>query len=87
MAKSDRAQTGAKSHDVHTWIARDAKSGRFVEVKSARTSPSAVVIERVPSNNRKIDERRPGRFRGQLVIGPEFFEPLSDDDLAELSDT
>jgi antitoxin (DNA-binding transcriptional repressor) of toxin-antitoxin stability system len=27
-------------------------------------------------------KRRAGAFKGQFTVGPEFFEPMSDDDLA-----
>jgi hypothetical protein len=30
-------------------------------------------------------ERRPGRFRHSLTVGPEFFEPLSEEELSELN--
>ncbi|WP_288430086.1 hypothetical protein [uncultured Agrobacterium sp.] len=28
-------------------------------------------------------KRTPGRFKGALAVGPEFFEPLSEDELRE----
>ena len=30
-------------------------------------------------------KRKPGRFKGKLIVGPEFFKPLSDDELKELT--
>lgn len=30
-------------------------------------------------------KRTSGRFKGKLIVGPEFFEPLSEEDLRELT--
>lgn len=30
-------------------------------------------------------QRRPGRFKGKLVVGAEFFDPLTDEELKEFS--
>lgn len=85
MSKSEPAKSASKAAGSEAWIARDAKSGRFVEVKSANRRLSTSVLER--TMNASGDERRPGRFKGVLVVGREFFEPLSEDDLAELNGT
>ena len=81
MAKSDRVEPAINSRNSQIWIARDSRSGHFVEVRSSRTSsfPKDAVgpDSRLP--------RRPGRFKGRLNVGPEFFEPLSEDDLADLN--
>lgn len=36
----------------------------------------------VPHEKRR---RVPGRFKGVLVVGPEFFEPLTEDELKEFA--
>ncbi|CAN7374953.1 hypothetical protein [Rhizobium sp. LjRoot254] len=83
MAKSGRQES--KSTGSQTWIARDARSGRFVEIKSAKGSQAAVVLERLAAKSKVVSDRRPGRFKGVLSIGPEFFEPLSEKELKELN--
>jgi len=79
MAKPNRAET-TKSGRTGIWIARDAKSGRFIEMKSSRTSS---LLESTVTKADGVAERRPGRFKGVLTVGPEFFEPLSTVELAE----
>ncbi|UVC10915.1 hypothetical protein IHQ71_10215 [Rhizobium sp. TH2] len=80
MARSGRQES--KSTGSQTWIARDAKSGRFVEIKSAKGS---AVAEGQAAKRKAVPDRRPGRFKGVLSVGPEFFEPLSEKDLEELN--
>jgi hypothetical protein len=33
----------------------------------------------------RATKKKPGRLKGKLEIGPEFFEPLSDDEIKELT--
>jgi hypothetical protein len=41
--------------------------------------------EELTSASQPKEARTPGRFKGRLVVGPEFFEPLSDEELRELT--
>ena len=83
MPKATSVKTGSESTREGTWIARDSKSGRFVEIKRASRQPAGTVVEESPMANSKR-ERRPGRLKGKLTVGSEFFEPLSESDLAAL---
>ena len=49
------------------------------EVVLARGKEPAVRLVPVPPPR---PERQPGRLAGRITIGPEFFEPLPDDELA-----
>lgn len=49
------------------------------EIVLARGETPAVRLVPVP---REQPGRRPGRLEGKIWIGPEFFEPLPDDELA-----
>lgn len=51
------------------------------EVILARGDTPAVRLVPVPTP-REQPERRPGRLKGQVFVGPEFFEPLPDEELA-----
>jgi len=42
---------------------------------------STPVVRLVPLAPAKRRRRKPGAWRGKLVVGPEFFEPLSDQEL------
>jgi prevent-host-death family protein len=42
-------------------------------------SRGAVPVVRLVPVEPPPRERRPGSWRGRLVVGPEFFEPLPDD--------
>lgn len=83
MAKSGRQESN--STGSQTWIARDAKSGRFVKIEVAKRLPATTIIERHTAKSKAVSDRRPGRFKGVLSVGPEFFEPLSEKDLKELN--
>jgi hypothetical protein len=83
MTESRRQEP--KSTGSSTWIARDAKSGRFVEVKSAKRLPATTTHENLAAKNEVMPDRRPGRFKGVLTVGPEFFEPFSEEELEELN--
>lgn len=38
-----------------------------------------------PVTGRHKQKRTPGRFKGALAVGPEFFEPLTDDELKDFT--
>lgn len=38
-----------------------------------------------PVTSRRKLERTPGRFKGALAVGPEFFEPFTDDELKDFT--
>ncbi|WP_143239981.1 hypothetical protein [Agrobacterium sp. DSM 25558] len=38
-----------------------------------------------PTTSAAKPRRVPGRFKGALVVGPQFFEPLTDDELKEFA--
>jgi antitoxin (DNA-binding transcriptional repressor) of toxin-antitoxin stability system len=65
----------AKTH-LSDLVAR-AEAGE--EVILARGKEPAVRLVPVPREERR---RRPGRLKGRLVVGPEFFEPLPEEELA-----
>jgi hypothetical protein len=77
MPKANPTKSGTSSTRQSPWIARDEKSGRFVEVGGVSQLPSS-------SATTSGAERRPGRFKGVLTVGPEFFEALSEGELAAL---
>lgn len=71
------------------FVARSADTGRFLEVKAAsgkffgsRMEPTASKTP-APEKDPAAVPRRPGRMKGRFVIGPEFFEPLTDAELRE----
>jgi antitoxin (DNA-binding transcriptional repressor) of toxin-antitoxin stability system len=64
----------AKTH-LSDLVAR-AESGE--EVILARGKEPAVRLVPIPREERR---RRPGRLKGRLVVGPEFFEPLPEEEL------
>jgi antitoxin (DNA-binding transcriptional repressor) of toxin-antitoxin stability system len=49
------------------------------EVILTRGKEPVVRLVPVP---RPHSERRPGRLAGRITVGPEFFDPLPDDELA-----
>jgi antitoxin (DNA-binding transcriptional repressor) of toxin-antitoxin stability system len=65
----------AKTH-LSDLVAR-AEAGE--EVILARGKEPAVRLVPIP---REDQRRRPGRLKGRLVVGPEFFEPLPEEELA-----
>lgn len=83
MPKSDPAKSGSNATGSERWVIRDKKSGRFVQIRSSDGRLQTTVREN-PTQAISGIKRRPGRYKGVLTIGPEFFEPLSEDDLAEL---
>ncbi|HEX6015315.1 MAG TPA: hypothetical protein VFY87_26655 [Geminicoccaceae bacterium] len=65
----------AKAH-LPELVAR-AEAGE--EVVLAHGEKAAVRLVAVP---REQPRRRPGRLKGKLSVGPEFFEPLPEEELA-----
>ena len=69
-------------HEAKTHLSRlleEVEKGGEVVI-SRRDKPIArlVPIAQPPPQ----PERKPGRFAGQFELGPAFFEPMSDEDLA-----
>ena len=65
----------AKTH-LSDLVAR-AEAGE--EVVLARGAKPAARLVAVPATGPR---RRPGRLRGRVAVGPEFFEPLPEEELA-----
>jgi antitoxin (DNA-binding transcriptional repressor) of toxin-antitoxin stability system len=65
----------AKTH-LSELVAR-AEAGE--EVVLARGKEAAVRLVAIP---REQPRRRPGRLKGKLSVGPEFFEPLPEEEVA-----
>lgn len=73
--------------------------GRTVNVHEAKTNLSRLLAEVEAGNTVTIardgkpvaklvrakpaGKRKPGSWRGKITIGPEFFEPLPEDELAQ----
>jgi hypothetical protein len=49
----------------------------LAELAEIRLNPAPIKAEK----RRRI----PGRFKGTLVVGPQFFEPLTEDELDEFA--
>lgn len=64
----------AKTH-LSDLVAR-AEAGEEVVVARGKTPAVRLVPMR-----RSLPQRRRGRLKGLIAIGPEFFEPLPDDEL------
>lgn len=83
MSKAKHALPASHKGGSGSWIARDGKSGKSIEVHGNKGN----VIEGKPgatvAATANAAVRRPGRFKGVLIVGPEFFEPLSDSELME----
>ena len=68
-------------HEAKTHLSRlleEVEKGGEVVI-SRRNKPIARLVAIEPSQ--KL-ERKPGRFAGQFELGPAFFEPLPEDELA-----
>jgi len=67
-------------HQAKTHLSRlleEVEKGGEVVI-SRRDKP----IARLVPIETKRPERKPGRFAGQFELGPAFFEPMSDEELA-----
>ena len=56
-------------------IARAEAGEEIVLARGSQPVAKIVAIEPVPQ------KRQPGAYRGKISIGPEFFDPLPDDEL------
>lgn len=66
-------------HDAKTNLSRlIARAERGEEIVIARGKQPVVRLVAV----KKPKKRKPGMFKGKVEIGPAFFEPLPDDELA-----
>jgi prevent-host-death family protein len=66
-------------HEAKTNLSRliaEVEKGGEVVI-SRRDKPVARLVAVGPAKK----ERKPGRFAGEFTIGPEFFEPLPEDEL------
>jgi len=71
-----------KIHHAKTNLSRlIARACEGEEVIIARGDQPLVRLQPL---REKTGQRKPGSLRGTLKIGPEFFEPLPDDELAAL---
>ncbi len=43
-----------------------------------------ILRQQVGAHETIVANRQPGRFKGRLIVGQEFFEPLSDDEIRDL---
>jgi antitoxin (DNA-binding transcriptional repressor) of toxin-antitoxin stability system len=70
-------QIGEAQASLSRLIAR-ACAGEDVVIARGDT-PVVRLVPLVPAKRRR---RKPGAWRGKLVVGPDFFAPLSDEELA-----
>jgi antitoxin (DNA-binding transcriptional repressor) of toxin-antitoxin stability system len=68
----------AKTH-LSDLVAR-AEAGE--EVILARDKEPAVRLVPIARAGQELPPRRPGRLAGRLTVGPAFFEPLPEEELA-----
>jgi hypothetical protein len=55
----------------------EARLKQLAELAEIRLNPAPIKAEK--------RRRTPGRFKGTLVVGPQFFEPLTEDELDEFA--
>lgn len=55
------------------------------ESNQLRTLLARVAASEDAARMERAKKRKPGRFKGILEIGPEFFEPLTDEEINELT--
>lgn len=70
-----------KEREIARKIARLAEAGKFDMIELL--DKAVALQEREVATQSK--KRVPGRFKGKLEIGPEFFEPLTDEEIKELT--
>ena len=61
-------------------IARLAEAGKFDMIELLDKAVSLQERELAAQGTKRV----PGRYKGQLEVGPEFFEPLTDEEIREL---
>ncbi|PZU84320.1 MAG: antitoxin [Chelatococcus sp.] len=70
-------------HEAKTHLSRlldEVEKGGEVVI-SRRDKPVARLVPIAQPRPEGKPERKPGRFKGQFDIGPEFFEPLPEEEL------
>jgi hypothetical protein len=72
---------GAESSPAEL-AAKQARSGHFVETN---ISDEVLSVARGKQAGGQNEPRRPGRFKDILQVGPAFFEPLTKEELADLT--
>ncbi|MDB5523798.1 MAG: hypothetical protein JWM58_1561 [Rhizobium sp.] len=86
MANTKPTSDTSSDHGKTGQTSADSKAGRFLDAKSVKGRFSGVATEHESvSASRNQTPRRPGRFKGTLSVGPEFFEGLTTDELSELT--
>jgi len=78
-AEPEAAMTRVTIHEAKTHLSRlleEVEKGGEVVI-SRRDKP----IARLVPIEHKRPERKPGRMKGLIDIGPEFFEPLPEEEL------
>lgn len=78
---ASKKKTTATTASPGKWSVRDASTGLFGDVRTGE--PEAHDPPRSIANTSPRALRRPGRLSGRFVVGPEFFDPMSADDLRE----
>jgi prevent-host-death family protein len=79
---------GGKEKDLGTFTIQEAKKNLSQLIKRACEGEEVIIARGSNPVARLIPvaeikkKRRPGSMKGRISIGPEFFEPLSDDELA-----
>lgn len=70
-----------RERELANKIARLAEAGRLDMIELL---DKAVALQE-KAVAEPAEKRVPGRFKGKLDVGPEFFEPLSKDDIRDLT--
>lgn len=71
-------------HEAKTNLSRlIAEACKGEEIIIARGSEPVARLIAIKPNGKEQDKgpRKPGLFKGKFTVGPEFFEPLPDDEL------
>jgi hypothetical protein len=69
----------ARERDLAKRIARLAEAGKFDMIELLDKAVSLQERELATQGRKRV----PGRFKGQLEVGPEFFEPMTDEEIRE----
>jgi prevent-host-death family protein len=83
MLNEEAAMTRVTVHEAKTHLSRlleEVEKGGEVVI-SRRDKPIARLVPIETVQPEVLPARRPGRMQGLIDIGPEFFEPLPDDEL------
>lgn len=68
-----------KERELAKRIARLAEAGKFDMIELLDKAVSLQERELAAQGRKRV----PGRFKGQIEVGPEFFEPLTDEEIRE----